>query len=144
MPPAAISDTALAWGESLDARQHGPARPSAARGQLGPGALCEHGCATAVSEIERLTQRLAGLASLPCASQRGTEVRERAGVLERGLGAAQRGDCLVQELESLLTALDEAGRAQGCAQRARGAEGARQPEFLCTEPAGLVQLVERG
>jgi hypothetical protein len=45
----------------------------------------------------------------------------------------------VQELESLLTALDWAGRTQGCAQRTRGAEGARQPEFLCTEPAGLVQ-----
>ena len=72
------------------------------------------------------TQHLAGVDASVAAAQQSAEIRERAGLLEPGVGAGQHLDRLAQQQFAVRTAGDEPGGPQRHAERARGAERAGQ------------------
>ena len=97
--------------------------------------------ATADREIERVAERLAGLDGAPAMPERDAEVRQRAGVLEPGRGGGQHVDRLVEMVEVVA---DDAERAQGDPDRARGAEAAGEFELLVRDRERGIRLVEPG
>src|SRR4051794_37367067 len=102
-------DAQLARRERLDARDRPAARARAARLELVVRALGQRGRAAAVREVEAPAQRVAGGGALARAPQRGAEVDERPGPLERGGGAPEGGGSAVQARDGLLAPRREPG-----------------------------------
>src|SRR5438132_1480548 len=74
--------------------------------------------------------------------ERGGELGARLRVLQLGRRAVEHLHRLAEQFEPAAAALDESGRAQGGAERARRAPGAGELELLGCESAGLVELAQ--
>src|SRR6185437_15879477 len=111
------------------AEQH-PARLSSGGAQLGLGPPGKRGGAEAVGGIDCLAEQVAGLAALVAATQEGTQVSERACLLEAGVRAGEHRDRFAQQGLATCSARYEPGAPQRHAQGARGTEGPGQLELF--------------
>ena len=115
-----LRDAALRGGQLLYPAGIGIARRAAGRAQLGARALHERTCAAAVGQIEPLLERVAGLRAVVGAAQAGTQVGQRAGVLESRRRPLEHAGGLAEPLDGRLSALYQRAGAQRDAGSARG------------------------
>lgn len=114
----------------------------ARREELGAGAPLDRRGPEADRQLERLAQRRAGVATMPRAAQRGSEVGERTSVLEAGRRGLKPRDRGKQQIDPRGAVLDQTGHAQRGADRSRRTEAVGAPQLLRDEFARTVAITE--
>ena len=137
-------DAALLRRERVDAADGGAARARSGRSQLVHRPIGLDHRPAPVREVEPFAQRLAGVAAMAAAPQRGAQVDQRPGVRHPQLGAGEDVDRLARQLDHVPARGEQRLHAEGLADRLRRAEPPRDLELLLDQLARPVALTEAG
>jgi len=128
-----LGDAALAGGQRVEPAEDEPPWPPAGGDQFGAGPLGQRQRAAAVGEVERGPEDLAAFCPVSGPPEECPKVGHSAGVLQPRTGALEHAYRLAQQLGAALSALGEAGRAQGNPERAGAVVGPGQRDLLSCE-----------
>jgi hypothetical protein len=106
------------------------------------GTLGENDCPTAVGELEPVLKKATSSGALVGAAEGTAQLGERLGPLELRLRRGQHVDRLAQELDALVTALDEPGGAKCDTDRTWRSPAAGKLDLLPHEATGFLAIAK--
>ena len=137
-------DAALLGRERVDAAAGGASRARSGGSQLVHRPVGLDHRPAPVREVEAIAERLAGIAAMPAAPQRGAEVDQRPRVRQAELGAGEDVRRLARQLDHVAARGEQRAHPEGLADRLGSAEAPGDLELLVDELARSIALPEAG